>query len=353
MAEDGAAEPKTNTRAPDASGAETLGPGGRALLAGLRALPKNAMSRAMGWLAGRALPGPLQRAEIRLFARLTGIDLSEARDDVDDFATLQAFFTRALRPGVRPIEGDEDVLVSPCDGRWGASGRIEDGLLLQVKGRTYRVSELLGDKEAARRLEGGAFATFYLSPRDYHRFHTPTAGRFVRLEHLPGALWPVNRVGLLGVDGLFARNERICAYYSPRPGSGARSGVGTQATGRSFEARGADGGDDEGGDANLEAERLAGVLEACLVLVPVGATMVGSVRLAFDEMTTNVPGARRTRRDLGPQAPDFARGQEWGHFEFGSTIVLLAPPGRFTLDARPPGTPLRLGEAIGRRLADG
>lgn len=280
----------------------------RVLLAALYLLPKNAMSRAMGRFAAIAWPGPLQRAEIRLFARLAGVDLSEARDDVGDFATLQQFFTRALAPGVRPIEGDEDVLVSPCDGAWGASGRIEDGTLLQVKGRRYRVADLLGHEAWAADYEGGCYATFYLSPRDYHRFHTPAAGRIERIDYLPGALWPVNEIGLQGVEGLFARNERICAELSLE--------------------------DSEAGPG--------------LLMIAVGATMVGSVRLSFDELCTNVPGGRPVTRRLERHPPTFARGEEWGHFEFGSTIVLLTPPGGPTIEPRPVGTALRLGEAIGR-----
>lgn len=286
------------------------GPGraGRALLALLRLLPKNAISRLAGRFASIHWPGPIQRAEIRLFAWAAGVDLSEARDPIDAFDSLQQFFTRALREGARPVEGGADRIVSPCDGAWGESGRIVDGRLLQVKGRRYGVGELLGDERTAARYEGGWFATFYLSPRDYHRFHVPLDGRFVRLDYEPGTLWPVNRIGLEGIDRLFARNERICAYLVPDP---------------------------------LEPE-------LAIALVAVGATMVGSVRLDFDEQTTNVRGARPTRRDLGPRAPRYARGAEWGRFEFGSTIVMLLPAALGALDCRPPGTPLRLGRAIGR-----
>ncbi len=280
----------------------------RGLLAALRLLPKNAMSRAAGRIASIAWPGPIQRAEIRLFARLAGVDLEEARDDVSDFATLQQFFTRALRDGARPLEGDEDVLVSPCDGAWGEAGRIEAGTLLQLKGRRYRVADLLGHAGWAAAYDGGCYATFYLSPRDYHRFHTPAAGSITRLDYLPGALWPVNSIGLHGVDGLFARNERICAELLP---SGSPIGAG-------------------------------------IVMVAVGATMVGSVRLAFDELCTNVPGGTPVTRRFEGRAPSFARGQEWGHFEFGSTIVMLTPPEGATIEPRPVGTALRLGEALGR-----
>jgi len=280
----------------------------RGLLEALRLLPKNAMSRAAGRIASIAWPGPIQRAQIRLFARLAGVDLEEARDDVADFATLQQFFTRALRDGARPLDGDEDVLVSPCDGAWGEAGRVEAGTLLQVKGRRYRVADLLGHAGWATAYDGGCYATFYLSPRDYHRFHTPAAGSIMRLDYLPGALWPVNSIGLEGIDGLFARNERICAELLP---SGSAVGAG-------------------------------------IVMVAVGATMVGSVRLAFDELCTNAPAGMPVTRRFDARAPTFARGQEWGHFEFGSTIVMLTPPEGPTIDPRPVGTALRLGEAIGR-----
>ncbi|MBB82795.1 MAG: phosphatidylserine decarboxylase [Deltaproteobacteria bacterium] len=306
MAEPGASQNANVDAAGD--GPTPLGAFARALLTVLRLLPKNTMSRCMGRFASIAWPGPIQRAEIRLFALLAGVDLAEARDDVGDFATLQQFFTRALIAGARPIEGDDDVLVSPCDGAWGAAGRIEEGTLLQVKGRRYRVADLLGHEAWAAGYDGGCYATLYLSPRDYHRFHTPAAGRITRLDYLPGALWPVNSIGLQGVEGLFARNERICAELTL--GSSADS---------------------------------PGIL-----MIAVGATMVGSVRLAFDELSTNVPGAAPVTRRLDRNPPVFARGEEWGHFEFGSTIVLLTPKDGPTIDPKPVGTPLRLGEAIGR-----
>ena len=271
----------------------------------------------MGRFASLRLPGPIQRAEIRLFVALAGVDLSEARDSIDAFGSLQQFFTRALRDGARPIEGDHGCLVAPCDGAWGESGRIESGTLVQVKGRNYGVAELLGDSVLAAEFDGGCFATFYLSPRDYHRFHTPAAGRITRIEYHPGALWPVNSIGLQGIDGLFARNERICALFDSTPRNGK----------------------DRSADIPTEPS---------IALVAVGATMVGSVRLAFDELTTNIPGRGHARREFGSHAPEFARGEEWGHFEFGSTIVMLTRPAGPEIDFRPLGEPLRLGQQIGR-----
>lgn len=294
----------------------TLGGASRALLGLLYLLPKNAISRAMGWLASRRLPAPIQRLELALFVRLAGIDRGELAQPLESYASLQQLFTRALASGARPLEGGDEILVSPCDGAWGTAGRIENGTLLQVKGRPYRVADLIGDERLAAAYEGGEFATLYLSPRDYHRFHTPAAGRITRLVYRPGALWPVNSIGLLGIDGLFARNERICAFL--------------QIGGRAVDGRAAD--------------------SVPLAMVAVGATMVGSVRLAFDGLATNRRGAGPEDRALGDNGPALARGAEWGHFEFGSTIVLLIPPGTYQLEPRPVGTPLRLGRAIGRRV---
>jgi len=289
----------------------------RILLAVMYWVPKNAISRFAGRFASLRMPGPLQRAEIRAFARLAHVNVTEARDPIESYASLQEFFTRALREGARSIQGDDESLVAPCDGVWGAAGRIEAGTMLQVKGRTYSVVDLLGDPERAASYETGSYATFYLSPRDYHRFHTPMAGRMTRLNYCPGSLWPVNSIGLNGIDRLFPRNERIIAYLD------VNFALGTEAP-------------------ESEVPPIA--------LVAVGATMVGSVRLAFDDLRTNLAGARPEQRDLGDQAPTFSRGEEWGHFEFGSTIVMLTPPHHFEIDPSPMGHALTLGEVIGRRL---
>lgn len=287
----------------------------RLLLAILYWLPKNGISRVAGRIASLRLPGRLQRAEIRLFAWLADVNVEEASLPIESYDSLQRFFARALREGARPIAGDSMSLVAPCDGRWGAAGRIEAGSLLQVKGRSYSVADLLSDADLAEQYEGGCFATFYLSPRDYHRFHTPSAGRITRIDYSPGSLWPVNAIGLQGIDRLFARNERICAYL----------------------------------EVDQDAAGQAAVSVPPIALVAVGATMVGSVRLAFDDLRTNVSGAAPARRDFDDRAPRFARGEEWGHFEFGSTIVMLTPPEHFEIDPQPAGRALTLGEVIGRR----
>ena len=278
------------------------GRGTRLAAAVLRRLPLHALSRMAGRVAGWRLPGPLQRAEIRLFGALVGVDWDEVRDPIESFPTLQDFFTRALKPGVRPIDPAPEAVVSPCDGFWGAAGRVEAGTLLQMKGRPYALAALLGDAGEAQAFEGGAFATLYLSPRDYHCFHMPCAARPVQARYLPGALFPVNAIGVEGVDGLFAENERIAATFA-LPGGGS------------------------------------------LCLVAVGATLVGKVHVDFDDLTTRAGGRPALRRYAN--APLLEKGARWGRFEFGSTLVLLATPDALTLEPEEPGRVLRLGRRIG------
>ena len=286
-----------------------VGPG----VALLHLLPKGLLSHAAGRLASLPLPRGLRIPLLRLFGRAVGIDFDEVQEPLDRYASLQAFFTRGLKSGTRSWDPDPGAVTAPCDGAWGQAGRVERGMLLQVKGRPYRLADLIGDEELATRMEGGHYATFYLSPRDYHRFHTPCAIRVIRATHIPGSLWPVNRIGVEGIEALYARNERICAHM-----------------------RIANGG-----------ETSSSQPEADLCMVAVGATMVGKIRLTFDELTTHRRGGGWNCRDYSGDGLAMAKGAEWGHFEFGSTIVMIATPDSLALDVRPPATPLRLGERIG------
>lgn len=276
------------------------------VLSALRRLPIHALSRAAGRAASVRLPAPLRAPACRVFARAVGADLAEVRDPLDSFASLQDFFTRALRADARPIDPDPGALVAPCDGSWGASGRIADGTLLQLKGRPYSLAALLGDEAAAKSLEGGWYATFYLAPRDYHRFHAPCDGFVSRAVYLPGSLWPVNPIGLAYVPNLFAENERICAFARLRARDARES----------------------------------------LALVAVGATLVGKVHVTFDTLTTNTRDRAPRWRHYDPPLR-LVKGGEWGRFEFGSTLVLAAAPGAIELAPQTPGSRLRLGERIG------
>ncbi len=277
----------------------------RAFVAIVRLLPKNALSRAVG-AATRWRLGPLGRAAMRAFAARYRVDLSEC-DELPTFATFGEFFARPLKPGSRPIAAGTDVVVSPVDGAVSETGIVEGGRLIQAKGLGYRAGDLLGDPRLAARLEGGPFATIYLSPRDYHRIHFPLDGRVLGWRYLPGRLWPVNPASVRTVPGLFAVNERLVTVLDTPLG-------------------------------------------LCAVIA-VGATVVGRVRASYDPAVplTNASGGRPQWRDY-PEPIPVRKGEELGAFEMGSTVILLFEPGRVALSPRlVPGTQVRMGEAIGRR----
>ena len=276
----------------------------RAVLAALRGVPKNALSRLVGGLTRARAPRPVRLAAMRAFAARYGIDLSEC-GELETFHTFGEFFARPLRAGARPVAPGDEVLVSPVDGVVSQAGLAEGGRLVQAKGLDYTLEALLADPALAARFRGGPFATIYLSPRDYHRIHFPLRGAVTGYRYVPGRLWPVNPASVRGVPGLFTVNERLVTL--------------------------------------LETP-----LGACAVIA-VGATIVGRIRAFYDPgiPVSNLPRARPVARDY-PTAMPVEKGQELGAFEMGSTVILLLERGRAAL--RPElaeGTRLRVGEAIG------
>jgi phosphatidylserine decarboxylase len=275
----------------------------RTFMAALRLLPKNALSRIVGGATRLPLPGPVRRAAMRRFAARYGVDLSECAD-LASFSTFGQFFARPLLPGRRPIAPGEDVIVSPVDALVSEAGLAEEGRLIQAKGLDYTLEGLLGDAAVARRLQGGAWATLYLSPRDYHRIHFPIAGRVTGYRYLPGRLWPVNPISVRNVPRLFCVNERLVTLMETPLG-------------------------------------------ACAV-VAVGATVVGRVRAFYDPAipVTNLRGAVPLSHDY-PQPIPVEKGAELGAFEMGSTVIVVFEPGRVAL--RPEvksGARVRVGGAI-------
>jgi phosphatidylserine decarboxylase len=272
-------------------------------------LPKGALTRLAGRFAD-AEAGAVTTAVVRRFIARYGVDMAEAAEpDPAAYATFNAFFTRALRPGARPL-ADADW-ICPVDGTISQFGRIEAGRLLQAKGHHYGVDALLGgDAALAAGFRDGHFATLYLSPRDYHRIHMPAAGRLRRMVHVPGALYSVNPATARGVPGLFARNERVVCLFDDAgaPGGGTRPWV----------------------------------------LVLVGATIVGSMETVWHGVV-NPPRPRHVRRwDYdGADAPTLAQGQEMGRFRLGSTVVLLWPDGPLRFEPGwAPGGAVRLGRPM-------
>jgi phosphatidylserine decarboxylase len=279
----------------------------RALLAALRFLPRATLSRAVGAATRVAAPKPVRLLAMRAFAARYGIDLTEC-GELETFHTFGEFFARPLREsGLRPIASGDDVVASPVDGVVSECGLAEAGKLLQAKGIDYALADLLADDALAARFTGGAWATLYLSPRDYHRIHFPLRGGVAGYRYVPGVLWPVNPAAVRGVPGLFTANERLVTVLETPVG-------------------------------------------ACAV-VAVGATIVGRVRAYYDPTipVTNLPRAKPIRRDY-PEPIPVEKGQELGAFEMGSTVILAFEPGKVALDARlAPGARVRVGERIGGR----
>jgi phosphatidylserine decarboxylase len=258
----------------------------------------------VGLTARRRLPVPLRSGAYRAFARAVGADLDEAELDLRAYASLGDLFARRLRPGARTIDPELTSIIAPCDGVLAARGSAIDGSLIQAKGRNYQLDELLADRELAERLTGGEYATIYLSPRDYHRVHTPVDGRLIRYDYLPGALWPVNPLVADRRDRLLSRNERVVI--------------------------------------TIDAGRLGRV-----AVVMVGAAGVGNIALEFapESVTWRAQGERRVI-ELDHV---LERGDELGAFRLGSTVVMVFEPGSVKLDGEGfvPGQVVRFGEKIG------
>lgn len=258
----------------------------------------------VGAVAERTLPLSLRGITYRAFARAVGANLDETELDLAEYTSLGDFFTRKLRRGARTIDRAPEAVISPCDGAIAAAGIADEGTLVQAKGRTYRLGELLADDELAEQFHGGAYATIYLSPRDYHRVHTPVAGRITRYDYLPGTLWPVNRWATNRRDGLLARNERVVIHLNA-------DGIGDVA------------------------------------VVMVGAAGVGNIRLA-QHMAPDSATLRRARERTTVEVDArIEKGDELGAFRLGSTVVLAFPPGVTQLAELPIGKPVQFGERIG------
>jgi len=265
-------------------------------------LPKQLLTRAMGAFAGWE-GGAVTHAAIRRFIARYGVVMNEAADPQPQaYATFNAFFTRALRPGVRPL-ADADF-ICPVDGAISQFGSIAHDQIFQAKGHQYSTTALVGgDAALARLFDDGHFATLYLSPRDYHRIHMPCDGRLTRMIYVPGDLYSVNPLTAQHVPGLFARNERVVCVFDTAHGP--------------------------------------------FVNVLVGATIVGSMATVWHGVV-NPPRSREVRQwRYDGQEIVLAKGQEMGRFLLGSTVVMLFPKGvaNFNPDWAPT-RPVRLGEAM-------
>lgn len=270
-------------------------------------LPKQALTTLAGRIAS-AQGGRFTPHLIRWFAQRYGVNMQEALNpDLASYTSFNDFFTRALREDARPL-ADADF-VCPVDGAISQFGTIEHDQIFQAKGHRYSTTALVGgDSALAAQFEHGAFATLYLSPRDYHRIHMPCDGRLTRMIYVPGALFSVNPATARGVPGLFARNERVVCVFESAHGP--------------------------------------------FVLVLVGATIVGSMATVWHGVVNPPRGGSVREWRYDDQEIVLKKGEEMGRFLLGSTVVLLFP--RDTINFNPEWMAtraIRMGETMGNKPA--
>lgn len=247
-------------------------------IAGQYLLPHHLLSRFVGVFAESEwsfIKLPLMRFFLNRFQ----IDLSEAqRESITDYRNFNDFFTRALKDNARPIEGSADDWVSPVDACISQFGRISEGKLIQAKGKSYTLADLLGgDVLAAKQYEGGEFATLYLSPKDYHRIHMPLDAKLVKTTFVPGKLFSVNPLTAQTVSRLFARNERLVCEFESEKGN--------------------------------------------FIMVLVGAMVVASIETTWSGIVA--PFQKKIiQQSLNSASLDFNKGEEMGRFRLGSTVIL-------------------------------
>lgn len=240
-------------------------------------LPKHCLTALAGRLAECRVKW-VKNALIHRFIKCYSIDMSEAEhEDVNAYATFNDFFIRKLKPGIRPITPGAYDVASPADGTVAEIGHIKKDQLFQAKNFHYTLTSLLGgDEKAAQQFDNGSFATLYLAPYNYHRFHMPITGKLIKTTFVPGQLFSVNRTTSEYIPHLYARNERLIAYFETEAGP--------------------------------------------LAVVMVGAMIVGSIQMTG--MDKPARAKQITTLDY-PSHPEWVKGQELGYFKLGSTLILL------------------------------
>jgi phosphatidylserine decarboxylase len=274
-------------------------------------LPHHILSRAVAVLAQCRIRW-VKNSFIGWFARRYQVDMSQAAEpELRAYACFNEFFTRALRPEVRPLAPGSDTILCPADGMVSQVGPVEDGQLLQAKGRHYSVQTLLGgDACIAEEFQGGNFATIYLSPRDYHRVHMPLGARLRKTIYVPGQLFSVNQLTSERVDNLFARNERLVCLFDTDHGP--------------------------------------------MALVLVGAMIVAGIDTVWaGQAAPAAHGLLSTPYSSHVPPVELAAGAEMGRFRLGSTVIALFGPGMSHLsEGLCAGKTVYMGESIGTLISN-
>lgn len=276
------------------------------LFAGIQYLLPHHLLSALVHFLMRIRFAPVKNLEIALISTLAGVDWSESKhQSYSDFEHFNAFFTRELREGARPIDPEPKSIVSPSDGHISQYGRITSERILQAKGHHYSVHSLLADDPYCGAFVNGFFYTVYLSPRDYHRVHMPLAGQLQRVVHVPGRLFSVSPGTVNQVPRLFARNERVVSLFDTDHGP--------------------------------------------MAVVLVGAMLVSSMETTWQGVITPPRGRRIARGEWTRRDIRLQKGEEMGRFNMGSTVIVLLPAAAVAaIDHFEPGDPVVMGMRIGR-----
>ncbi len=266
-------------------------------------LPKGLISRLFGIITLIPLPFSLLKKIIRWYSNKYNV-IDEYITPPNGFRSFDDFFTRELRADARKIDLSKNSVVSPVDARIDEFGPIHHSTILQAKGLTYELDELI-PSENARAFIDGSFITLYLSPGDYHRIHSPVDGCITGFFHVPGKLFTVQDFMVKGLPGLFVKNERIISYITTD----------------------------------------AGIVAVCKI----GALNVGKITLAYNDIQSNRT-FRRRRETIFDSASRVAvsRGDELGAFHLGSTVILLFQKGAINFDSLTKGGKITLGKKIGK-----
>lgn len=265
-------------------------------------LPHHAISWLM-FKAARIRWTPLKNFIIRSYTDLNPVKMHEAvEEDMFAYESLNAFFTRALKPECRPFDEDTNNWLCPVDGSVSQAQAITDGRIFQAKGQDYSLLELVGgDKELEKIFNDGQFATLYLSPRDYHRIHMPTTGRLKHMQYIPGRLFSVATFVVNHIPRLFARNERCVCYFETDQGP--------------------------------------------MAMILVGAINVSAMETVWHGLITSET-KKIKRFDYSDKGIVLARGDEMGRFNLGSTVIVLATNKMKIAEAMAAGAEIKLGQCL-------
>jgi len=271
-------------------------------------LPQHGLTRLVGKLAA-SKNRIIKQAFINFFLKQFDINMSEAAiEDPEQFETFNDFFTRELKPGARPLDNDENTIVSPVDAVVSQSGKIINGDIFQAKGHSFTLNELVGNEsDFVERYQEGEFATLYLSPKDYHRIHMPVDAELTAMTYVPGRLFSVNPATARTIPRLFARNERLVAHFETKSGP--------------------------------------------MAMVLVGATIVGSIATVWSGVVTPPTGPAVKTWTYQKSQYCFKKGDEMGRFLLGSTVILLFGENQITWhDDCAAESTVRMGRAIAASL---